>query len=68
VTIAQQAAELRKQAQACRQAARVATTGGHLDSRLLVKLADRLELDADELEATQRDIERTLASPHGRAC
>jgi hypothetical protein len=68
MTIAEQAAELRKQAQACRQAARVATTGGHLDSRLLVKLADRLELDANELEATQRDIERTLVSPQGRAC
>jgi hypothetical protein len=68
VTITEQAAELRRQAWACRQAARVATSGGHLDSRLLVKLADRLELDADELEATQRDLERTLVGPQGRAC
>lgn len=54
-------ARLRQQAILIRQAAGIRTNGGHGEDRLLLQIAEQIEAEANELE-------RTLASPHGRAC
>jgi hypothetical protein len=50
------AAELRRKAKLCRQAANVSTEGGHTADSILLTLADELEREAEELE--RRDSER----------
>jgi len=54
-------ARLRQQAILIRQAAGIRTNGGHGEDRLLLKIAERIEAEADELECMP-------VSPQGRAC
>jgi hypothetical protein len=49
------ASKLRDEAARIRAAAAVPTSGGHMTKRLLLGIAKRLEMQADELE---RDAER----------
>jgi hypothetical protein len=47
--------QLRARAAFCRRAAAIPTNGGHATDRLLLDLAERLERDAAEIEATLAD-------------
>jgi hypothetical protein len=49
---AERAAELRRRAALCREAARYPTPGGHLENRILEELAREFEWRAEEIEAS----------------
>jgi hypothetical protein len=44
------ATEIRRTASLCRKAAGIATAGGHATDRLLLRLAEQLEYEADALD------------------
>jgi len=48
---------LREQAKLARQSARIPTAGGHGESQLLLKLAERLEREADALAQSNTSVQ-----------
>ena len=51
------AAQLRQKAALCRRAASVHTEGSHRTDRLLIKLAEELEREAEALENSEKDTD-----------